>query len=200
AFDTKEAGSLGYFDTNNLSQLKDKTADPMGRLEKDEKQKQKQVTANARVEGLLNLSSRDYLEDYKTNSDLRRSFRSDRKVRQKRKLDGAKAGLAVPMVDERADDITAAKKTKFTGGERKCRDDEKSRMKAVRSGGIFGGARKGERGKSKVEQGKTKRIRSARTVTLMKKKKNIKETKKQSRKAPNALAALADYGSSDSEG
>ena len=41
---------MGYFDTNDISQLKDKTSDPMGRLERDERQKQKQVSANARVE------------------------------------------------------------------------------------------------------------------------------------------------------
>jgi hypothetical protein len=206
--------------------LKDKTADPMGRLERDERQKKLQVTANSRVSGLMSLSSRDYLEDYATNSALRRSYRSDRKVRQKRKIEGEKAGMAVPMVDERVDDIAAAKRTKFTGSERKCRADEKNRMKAVRSGGIFGGPRRGDQGKAssrtrgsttsastttsankKTKKGKTKRIQEVSRYEPMPSmaskvstKKKETETLKHCKNNLDPLASLADYGSSDSEG
>ena len=74
---------MGCFDTNSASQLGHQTKDPIANLEKEENQKKKLSAATERFNQLVELSQRDYADDYDNNATLRRSYRGARTKRDR---------------------------------------------------------------------------------------------------------------------
>ena len=74
---------MGCFDTNSASQLGHQTKDPIANLEKEENQKKKLSAATERFNQLVELSQRDYADDYDNNATLRRSYRGARAKRDR---------------------------------------------------------------------------------------------------------------------
>ncbi|GMI16477.1 hypothetical protein TrLO_g12843 [Triparma laevis f. longispina] len=138
-WDTDAAGSLGVFDMNNKSQLHSKpAADPIGKLERDIKIREKQTAANKRVNDLLSINDRDYRPDADNNALLRKSFRKDRKEKKRRLDEGQARGLAVPLLDEKASDVTTAKKIKYSKSHHNSVKKERRNFLNIRSSSIFG--------------------------------------------------------------
>ncbi|GMH76504.1 hypothetical protein TrVE_jg7975 [Triparma verrucosa] len=137
-WDTEAAGSLGVFDMNNKSQLHSKTADPIGKLERDISIRQKQTAANKRVSSLLSINDRDYKPDADNNALLRKTYRKDRKEKKRRLDEGHSRGLAVELLDEKASDVSAAKKIKYNKSHNNSVKKERRNFLNIRSSSIFG--------------------------------------------------------------
>ena len=103
----------GIIETTTEETKKKLQSDPMFKLQHDKEDKERAITAKARISSLVETSEKIYRADYDLNSSLRSANRSHRKRQSELKLEGEQKGLSIPLVEPSPDDEVNAKKAKF---------------------------------------------------------------------------------------
>lgn len=115
--------------------------DPMYRLEHDTKDKRKAEEEAPRIARIMEMNQ-DWLDDYTLNQKARKTFRTQ-KVELKAKAEEdaklkEKASISLTLLDEKSEDISAAKNTSFVAGS--SREDRKRKRIEIKTESVFGAA------------------------------------------------------------
>ena len=142
-FDTKEAGTSGVIDTNIGNKILSPRDGPIDTSEfaLDSLQtiaigKARALTEQDQLKELLQANKKAYMEDFSNNSEIRASFRLDRKQKKRRLTAASKLGWSGEMEllsEDTTDDIVAAKSMTYKNG----KYEESKRFLSLRKSSIF---------------------------------------------------------------
>jgi coiled-coil domain-containing protein 130 len=149
-FDTKEAGTVGYIDTEYGNKFVTEGANSnsaLGQLESVASSKRKVMTEQDELQALIKSNSQTKFDDATSNANLRATFRVERRGRKRRLKDGTARGWksGMELADERVEDIATARSMTYRNG----KQVERESFGKLRRSSIFaeGNDKQGRRSK-----------------------------------------------------